>query len=113
MHDVLDLRDLVPDEAEQRELSGFPVGQLGSRARSAADSGDVRALEAIRTELRELPPAEGWPYAEPDDDETLRAVANAADSLPVDPAGLPARIHGAWLGRTVGNTLGKPVEGLS
>jgi ADP-ribosylglycohydrolase len=26
---------------------------------------------------------------------------------------LPERIRGAWLGRTVGNTLGKPVEGLT
>jgi ADP-ribosylglycohydrolase len=113
MHDVLDLRDLVPDEAEQRALSGFQVGDLRGRARSAAESGDVRALEAIRTELAQVRPSAGWPYDEPDDDETLRALAGAVDSLPVDPAALPARMHGAWLGRTVGNTLGKPVEGLS
>jgi len=31
----------------------------------------------------------------------------------VDTAALPDRIRGAWLGRAVGNTLGKPVEGLT
>jgi ADP-ribosylglycohydrolase len=43
----------------------------------------------------------------------LHALAAAAPELPVDESRLDDRVRGAWLGRTVGNTLGKPVEGLT
>ena len=36
MHDVLDNRDLVPDEAEQLLHSGHPVAALLSESRTAA-----------------------------------------------------------------------------
>ena len=113
MHDVLDPRDLVPDEAEQLRLSGYPVGQLEVDARAAAAAGDrdrLADLDGVLARLRRTPT---WRYQEPDDDASLTALADAVPRTDYDPDGLPARVRGAWLGRTVGNTLGKPVEGLT
>lgn len=113
MHDVLDPRDLVPDEAEQRRISGYDVGRLEEDARAAAREGDLQRLSTIAERLEQLPRRPGWTYDEPDDDATLHALADAVPPAPVDAERLPDRIRGAWLGRAVGNTLGKPVEGLT
>ncbi len=114
MHDVLDPRDLVPDEAEQLATSGFEVGPLGPAARDAAEAGDLARLAEIEDALGGLTRVTGWPYAEPaeDGDGLLRLLDGIAPML-VDAASLPDRIRGAWRGRAVGNTLGKPVEGLT
>ena len=113
MHDVLDPRDLVPDEAEQLQHSGYPVGILEAEARQAAKAGDLARLEQISNELAALERSSGWDYDEPYDEATLTALAAQAPTLAVDEGELPDRIRGAWLGRAVANTLGKPVEGLS
>ncbi|WP_448061780.1 ADP-ribosylglycohydrolase family protein [Cellulomonas hominis] len=113
MHDVLDDRDLVPDEAEQLLHSGHPVEDLLTAARAAAAAADYPGLAAVSARLAEVGTAPGWRYAEPDDDTTLTALADALPHLPVNHATLADRIHGAWLGRCVGNTMGKPVEGLT
>lgn len=113
MHDVLDPRDLVPDEAEQLAQSGYPVGTLQADARAAAAAGDMPRLEEIADALRDLRRRTDWAFSEPDDEATLLALAASVPGVECDPPGMPDRIRGAWLGRTVGNTLGKPVEGLS
>lgn len=113
MHDVLDPRDLIPDEAEQLAHSGYTVGTLETDARSAAAAGDASRLADIEKALGRLERNPDWPFNEPDDDATLLALAADAPSISFDQAQLPERIRGAWLGRAVGNTLGKPVEGLS
>ncbi len=113
MHDVLDPRDLIPDEAEQLSLSGYTVGTLEQDARAAAASGDLRRLAEIEEALGRIERDVDWRYAEPDDDATLNGLASAVPGIPFDEAELPDRIRGAWLGRAVGNTLGKPIEGLS
>ena len=113
MHDVLDPRDLVPDEAEQLRLSGYPVGQLEADARAAAVAADRDRLADLDVVLTRLERQPGWRYEEPDDDASLTALADAVPRTGYDPGALPARVRGAWLGRTVGNTLGKPVEGLT
>jgi ADP-ribosylglycohydrolase len=112
VHDVLDARDLVPDEAEQLSLSGYAVGTLLDDARNAAAADDLAALSAVAQQLAALKRAEKWADDEPDDDSVLLDLAAKAERIDVDAQQLPARILGAWLGRTVGNTLGKPVEGL-
>jgi len=112
MHDVLDDRDLVPDEAEQLLHSGHLVEKLLAAARSAAAVSDHAALTSISDRLTQVGVAPGWPYAEPDDDATLTGLADALPVRPVDPRALADRITGAWLGRCVANTMGKPVEGL-
>jgi ADP-ribosylglycohydrolase len=113
MHDVLDPRDLVPDEAEQASQTGFPVASLLSEAREAAADDDHVRLAAISVALADLERDSGWPYQEPTDEVVLRAIAGRVKPVPVDAATLPGRVRGAWLGRAIGNTLGKPVEGLT
>jgi ADP-ribosylglycohydrolase len=113
LHDVLDPRDLVPDEAEQLALSGYPVGDLRDAAREAAAEGDLARLAEVRTKLAELERDPGWDFEEPEDDRVLLEQAATVPPVEADPELLPERIRGAWLGRTVGNTLGKPVEGLT
>jgi ADP-ribosylglycohydrolase len=109
VHNVLDPRDLVPDEAEQLLSAGYPADNLLDRARAAAAADDPHELAAIEYALRDLRRREDWPYDEPSDLSSLGAGAA------VTPAGedVPDRIRGAWLGRAIGNTMGKPVEGLS
>ncbi|MFD5213888.1 ADP-ribosylglycohydrolase family protein [Microbacterium sp. NPDC058345] len=113
MHDVLDPRDYVPDEAEQLRLSGYDVGALEADARAAAQRDDISELLRIEEQMRRLERADGWMYEEPDDEAALEALFAAVPKVEVDAGRLPDRVRGAWLGRTVGNTLGKPVEGLT
>lgn len=112
MHDVLDPRDLVPDEAEQRAHSGYDAGGLLEVARAAAAASDYPALTLIAARLDDLPLAADWTYDEPDDEAVLLELAQTASTLPIDQDGLRERFRGAWLGRAVGNTMGKPIEGL-
>jgi ADP-ribosylglycohydrolase len=113
VHDVLDPRDLVPDEAEQLALSGFPVGPLQDAARLAADASDLPTLHEISQKLKTLSRDSEWKYDEPDDEHVLVQQLEHVRPIPHDLAGLDERIAGAWLGRTVGNTMGKPLEGLT
>ncbi len=113
MHDVLDPRDIVPDEAEQLALSGYTVGSLDGEARAAAEAGDLARLAEIEDALGKLERNADWSYAEPDDDASLHALLAGVSPIDYDADQLPERIRGAWLGRAVGNTLGKPIEGLT
>lgn len=112
MHDVLDPCDLVPDEAEQLALSGYDVGGLRGEAEDAARTGDLARLALAQDALARLEREPHWPYDEPDDEAALVQLAGNVAPTTCDWAQLPDRVRGAWLGRTVGNTLGKPVEGL-
>lgn len=113
MHDVLDLRDLVVDEVEQLIVSGFDVADLENRAQAAALEGSTDELEKIYSELDACTRASSWGYDEPDDAVTLGTLADGAPRLSVDPSRLTDKLRGAWTGRAVGNTIGKPIEGLS
>ena len=110
MHDVLDPRDLVPDEAEQLVLSGYPAEPLLTEARDAAAADDLAGLAGLSERIAALERSPGWAHDEPDDEAELLEVAGRAERVPADPGDLADRLRGAWLGRTVGNTLGKPVE---
>ncbi|WP_078877713.1 ADP-ribosylglycohydrolase family protein [Streptomyces sp. 150FB] len=114
MHDVLDLRDLVPDEAEQLTHSGYDAGGLLAEAREAAARSDTTALIAIRGRFARLSRSADWPYDEPSEPEAVWATLPAASEPDGEaPADVAERIEGAWLGRCIGNTMGKPVEGLT
>ena len=113
MHDVLDLCDIVIDELEQLASTGYPVAELTASARLAEASGDLIELESIERVLPGLTRDPRWPYDEPRDEDALRELLAPLQPMPVDRLTLGARIRGAWLGRTIGNTMGKPVEGLS
>ena len=113
MHDVLDPRDLLADEWEQLSLSGYRVHEVEPVVRSSIVAGDpaemLRQLDALSTAQRDT----AWPYDEPSDAETILVALDEVRPLPVHDDELPDRMRGAWLGRAVGNTLGKPVEGLT
>lgn len=113
MHDVLDDRDLIPDEAEQLLHSGYPVQQELRAARDAAQASDLVQLRSISQKLRTVARDEHWAFDEPTDEAELVALANLAGRTPFNELTLSTRIHGAWLGRCVANTLGKPIEGLT
>ena len=112
LHDVRDPRELVPAEAEQLSDSGYEVGDLLATARTAAKDSDYRLLQEVATQLELVEIAPGWPYDEPDDEPAIATLAAALPELPVNGNELETRITGAWLGRCVGNTMGKPLEGL-
>lgn len=62
-----------------------------------------------------LPRRQDYPYQEPDELEAIHALRPAwqqdRTELP-DEKSLADRIYGAWLGRTCGCLLGKPIEGI-
>ncbi|MFC5220654.1 hypothetical protein [Streptomyces coerulescens] len=114
MHDVLDPRDLVPDEAEQLATSGYSQAlPLWQQARAAASAGDLPLLKEIEQSLASLALDATWAYEETSDLEILRGALPARTRPRLDQARTADRIRGAWRGRCIGNTLGKPVEGLS
>ena len=112
MHDVLDPRDIVPDEALELLVSGYPAGALLDQARRAAAADDLAELSRIETALAALAPATDRAHEEPGDESALLALSSTLPKTGYDRDALPDRVLGAWLGRAVGNTLGKPVEGL-
>ncbi len=62
----------------------------------------------------DLPFREDWPYDEPSNlEEIVAARSDTPPVFPVSREALPARLHGAWLGRCAGCMLGKPVEGAT
>jgi ADP-ribosylglycohydrolase len=113
VHDVLDPRDLVPDEAEQLTLSGYEIGDLQARARAAAAADDLDDLSRIAERLATVPRSPSWEHHEPDDQAALTERLREVPAVSYDAEQLPDRVLGAWLGRTVGNTIGKPIEGLT
>lgn len=112
MHDVLDPRDLVPDEAEELIVSGYPAAALLEAARAAASGDDQAALSNIETRLASLERDSSWPYVEDVPEHELSALCSRLRKTSYDPATYADRVRGAWLGRTAGNTIGKPIEGL-
>jgi ADP-ribosylglycohydrolase len=118
VHDALDPRDLLADELAQRRQSGFDVTDVEAAIESALANPNASGAHVeetfARLEATERRP--DWPYVEVDDPDALIASIRR-DELPptanVEPDALEDRIHGAWLGRTAGCLLGKPVEGWS
>ncbi len=113
MDDLYHPRTLLTTELTQQRQQGAQAAPL---ARVEAQlSADLSATQvgALWQQLDALPPREGWPYAEPNDLDAIRA------SLPAEPPRRAAenntfaeRIYGGVLGRCAGCMLGKPLEGL-
>ncbi|RZT60688.1 ADP-ribosylglycohydrolase [Microcella alkaliphila] len=113
MHDVLDLRDLVVDEAEQRILSGFEIADVAVHALAAARDNDTAAMEVLYARLDASIRSDSWSFDEPEAEASLTSLSDRSPRLPVDVSRLPDKLRGAWTGRAVGNTIGKPIEGLN
>jgi ADP-ribosylglycohydrolase len=117
--------DLVGHELRQAREEGKDVDAVEARwraaggadapARGASQEPASPALRRLAFDLLDELAAIPRPLAadEPDDFDEILA---AADPVPRrEPPGedeLPRAVEGAWLGRTVGCVLGKPVEGI-
>jgi ADP-ribosylglycohydrolase len=118
MGEELSFDVLVMAEAIQRRQEGCDADAISA---IEADLDKLRgegspraALEELYRRLDSLAPLPTFPYHEPTD---LPGILAARPTIPV-PAREPwhddallDRLHGAWLGRCAGCTLGKPVEG--
>ena len=58
------------------------------------------------------PQKEGYPYVEPSDLNSIRALCTLHEPSAPDRARLPKQLEGAWMGRVIGCMLGKTVEGM-
>lgn len=107
------LHGIVREEIKQRGEEGCNVEGFHQKLEDAGQ--DVGKLTAVYEELAALSVAADFPYVEPNGLEEIRAAR------PEGPRTMRAswteeqwrdKFHGAWLGRSVGCALGKPVEHL-
>lgn len=101
----------VRQEIEARDLRGHRIEGLLDRWEAAR--GDRAALLSLHDRLADLPLRDDWPFHEPSDLDAIRLARPTPVPLPAreQPRDeLLNKIHGAWLGRTAGCVLGKPLE---
>lgn len=101
----------VRQEISVRALQGFAVDGYMDRWEGAKHSRE--ALLALHDQLKALPMRPGWLYREPSDLAGIREARPAPVPLPgwyLAEDEIRNKIHGAWLGRTAGCILGKPLE---
>lgn len=109
-------RSLIKVELTQRREEGCDVSDIAARVEAAladSDSSD-HVFTGLYDELMALQPAQSFPYAEPNDLAAIRAERPDGPrrmDVALSPEAVLDRIHGAWLGRAAGCSLGKPVEG--
>ncbi|WP_028611564.1 ADP-ribosylglycohydrolase family protein [Paenibacillus harenae] len=105
------LQVLVREEVVQRTQEGCDTQGFAQRAAEAGE--DEGKLLALMKELSLLEVRSDFPYQEPSELEEIRKLR------PEGPRSLQAELpeqewrdkfHGAWLGRSVGCALGKPLE---
>ena len=109
------LKAVLGQEIAQLKEEGRDLGQVVDDVEACeADDLTRERLEELYARLEDAPEANGYPYVEPSELESLRL------ERPPGPRELPLslsaedlydRVYGAWLGRCAGCTLGKPVEG--
>ncbi|GAA3526256.1 ADP-ribosylglycohydrolase family protein [Amycolatopsis ultiminotia] len=100
---------LAHGEIEQAAQTGRAVTALRDRL-AALTPADGAALLEVYEEALALPPAADWPYTEPSDPDEIRLALPADDDPQPAVPDLADRVHGAWTGRVIGNTIGKPFE---
>ena len=110
-------KQFIRMELVQRREEGCDVAAIESRVQEAlADDGtDDAVFVELYDALDALEPAAGFPYEEPSELDAIRALRpdgpRRMDLGAVAEDAVGDRIHGAWLGRAAGCSLGKPVEG--
>ncbi|MDF2726067.1 MAG: crystallin, partial [Paenibacillus sp.] len=105
------LDELVSKEVVQRREEGCAVD--GYAAKVAAAGTDEVQLMALYNELAALSVRSDFPYQEPSELADIRALRpegprKLSDSL--SEAQWQDKFYGAWLGRSAGCALGKPLE---
>ena len=116
MHDAGDLRDLLRYELAQRRESGFELGTVEASAMRALETANGPADERLLAHLERLDASirgADWPFLEVDAaDELVQRLGRPRSARQLPSAEqLGDRVLGAWLGRSAGCLLGKPVEG--
>ena len=110
-------RQFITAEINQRKEEGCDVAEISPRISAAIECRDNDAdLVSLYNELMELPVSRSFPYEEPsslDEIKQTRPISKRKYTLNYNDVELFDRIYGAWLGRTAGCALGKPVEGWS
>lgn len=112
-----ELKILIADEIRTRYddegCSQAELGEVESLFHAIVESGTERELENIYRDLLRIPSKES-PWWEPSDLDNIRLERIDGPQRPVcrlSDNDLYDKIHGGWLGRVAGCTLGKPVEG--
>jgi len=114
MHVLYDLliKEVQTDIAQMEEEGHDPKGLLVELEAVAAKK-SIDALAAFQQELWQRPSPESFPYAEPNDWESISKTFPDTESharFAGNPARLADRLLAAWQGRCVGCQLGKPLE---
>jgi ADP-ribosylglycohydrolase len=105
------IAERVLKEIDVRTLQGYDLN--GIRESWQIASTDVDALLALHERLKNLPLRTDWTYQEPSDLDEIRAMLPERVPLPdfyLAEDEIHQKIYGAWLGRTAGCILGKPLE---
>jgi len=103
---------MIDGEIQQRQEEGYDVVAL--RGQRVAPVLSPEAYETWWLKLDALPQPAGFPYQEPSDLESIRALRPDGPrcmSLSLSEGALADKLHGAWLGRCAGCLVGKPCEG--
>lgn len=111
--------DLLKEEFTQRRSEGCLIPQhLEARflaLEPALHSDDQARLRPIYHDLMEVPQDAALAEREPNGLEAIRALRPKGPrdlGWNPDQDTLVERLHGAWMGRSIGCILGKPVEGM-
>lgn len=108
---IEDLKVTLLEVIKDRAARGYEVAELRERAQAVTSSYDQ--LAALHRELDAAPRRADWPYAEPDDLETIWAECPDLPQDPLQQVDLDAagrRAEAGFLGSVCGCVLGKPVE---
>lgn len=107
------LQELVRLEIVQKSEEGCDV--TGFRERAALAGEDEGRLMALYAELQTLPVCPNYAFVEPSELEDIRALRPEGSRSVMkddsqDEGAWRDRFYGAWLGRSAGCALGKPIE---
>ena len=110
-----DMGRLLDHEVSQALEEGKDQTAVREVMEQAAGTTDLPSLEDVHAQLLALPVRDDFPFTEPDDLRSILALRESSPrarslAAPLDDATLEHKLHGAWLGRSIGCALGKPVE---
>ncbi|MFC5403206.1 ADP-ribosylglycohydrolase family protein [Cohnella soli] len=111
MAEWLGLREIVRDEIQQRGEEGCDTA--GFTERLGAAGTDEAPIMEVYHELMALEPRADFKYIEPSDLESIHAERPEGPrkmTANLDEAEWQNKFYGAWLGRSAGCALGKPLE---
>jgi hypothetical protein len=106
------LRELVELELVEAAQEGRRVGDLEARFAAADTESESEFMDIYRAAIAR-PVEPDFPFTEPNGLEEIRALRpEGPRSLPPTRGsdGLSDKMHGAWLGRSIGCALGLPLE---